>query len=101
VKCATPTTAVRPVRSPPLSLVFCKLLGRPAAHTKGNPFGSLAFATIFGNRVFWFVGAILISVGYALGRADAPPGMSAFAGAAVESAFAVVLFRLARRESAS
>lgn len=58
----------------------------------------LTFATIFGTRLYWFVGATLIVAGYALGRADAPPGTSAFVGAAVEAAFAAALFTSARRE---
>ncbi len=61
----------------------------------------LTFATVFGTRLFWFAGAALILAGYALGRAEAPPGASAFVGAAVEAAFAAVLFASVRRESAA
>ena len=61
----------------------------------------LTFATVFGTRLFWFAGASLILAGYALGRAEAPPGASAFVGAAVEAVFGMVLFAPARRESAA
>lgn len=59
----------------------------------------LTFATIFGLRAYWLCGGALALAGYLLGQALAPPFLSAFAGAAIEAAFAISLFITARREA--
>jgi len=58
----------------------------------------LTFGSIFGRRIFWACGAALAAAGYALGRFNAAPELGAFAGAAVEAAFAVAIFVATRRE---
>jgi hypothetical protein len=60
----------------------------------------LTFATIFGARIYWVCGAALVLAGYALGRVYAQPALGAFAGAAIEAAFAFAIFISARREIA-
>lgn len=59
----------------------------------------LTFSTIFGTRIFWFCGAALAVAGFGLGRAGAAPELGAFAGAAIEAGFAVIIFVTARREA--
>ncbi len=59
----------------------------------------LTFATMFGDRSYWICGAVLAIAGYWLARAYAPPPFGAFAGAIIESVFAVVIFIAARREA--
>jgi hypothetical protein len=59
----------------------------------------LTFSTIFGTRVYWACGGALALAGYALGRFNVAPDLSAFAGAAVEAAFAAAIFVTARREA--
>ena len=58
----------------------------------------LTFSTMFGARIYWACGAALALAGYALGRLNAAPELSAFAGAAVEAAFAAAIFVVTRRE---
>jgi len=59
----------------------------------------LTFSTIFGARIYWVCGAVLALAGYALGRLNAAPELSAFSGAGVEAAFAAAIFVAARREA--
>ena len=59
------------------------------------------FATIYGERLYWICGIALVLAGYALGYSLARPALGAFSGAAIEAAFALVLFASARREAAS
>ena len=59
----------------------------------------LTFSTLFGTRIYWFCGAALVLAGLALGRANASPAFGAFAGAAIEAAFAATIFATARRET--
>lgn len=59
------------------------------------------FSTMFGSRRYWACGAALALAGYVLGRANAAPELSAFAGAAIEAAFATAIFIAARREMAA
>lgn len=60
----------------PLSLAWLKAIGRPASHTRGNPFGALALATTFWMiammplaygasrlRIEWFFPAMLLIIG--------------------------------------
>jgi hypothetical protein len=56
----------------------------------------LTFSTIFGTRLYWACGAALALAGYLLGRAGAPPATGAFAGAAIEAVFAMVIVATAR-----
>ncbi len=57
----------------------------------------LTFATLYGLRLYWICGAVLAATGCAIGLANAAPTLGAFAGAAIESGFAAVLFVSARR----
>jgi hypothetical protein len=122
----------------PVGVLISKLLGRPGNHSKGNPLGSLAwastlwlifslplayavsllriewffpamllviggrylvFSSMFGMRIYWVCGLALAGAGYLLGQAKASPTSSAFAGAAIEAAFAAAIFVLNRREA--
>ena len=58
----------------------------------------LAFATIFGRRIYWAAGATLATAGYLLGRYNAASELGAFAGAMVEAGFAAAIFLATRRE---
>jgi hypothetical protein len=51
----------------------------------------LTFATLFGRKLFWVCGAALALAGYALATRLAPPAAGAFAGSAIEIAFASVI----------
>ena len=121
----------------PVGVLISKLLGRPGNHSKGNPLGSLAwastlwlifslplayavsllriewffpamllviggrylvFSSLFGMRIYWGCGLVLAGAGYFLWQANASPTLSAFAGAAIEVAFATAVFFLNRRE---
>jgi hypothetical protein len=121
----------------PVGVLIAKLFGRPGNHAKGNPLGSLAwastlwlifslplayavslqrmewffpamllviggrflvFSSLFGMRTYWACGLTLAAAGCFLGRANASPTLSAFAGAAIESSFAIVIFVLNSRE---
>jgi hypothetical protein len=115
----------------PLSLVLCRLLGRPARHEPGNPLAVLAiegtffmlvaiavayglhvvrpdlffpavlliiggryltFQTIYGVRVYWLLGIVLIAAGFTLAINRSPMQISLLAGVAIELAFAALLF---------
>jgi hypothetical protein len=58
----------------------------------------LTFGSLFGMRIYWALGLGLAIAGYFLGSAQAVPALSAFVGAAIEAAFAVVVLVLGRRE---
>ena len=60
----------------------------------------LTFQTLYGLRVYWACGAILCMAGLALALARAPAVAGAFAGAAIELVFAVVMFMQAKRVEA-
>lgn len=48
----------------PFGLLFCRLLGAPASHTKGNPFGQLA-----GASTFWLIFSLPLAYGLGLSNA--------------------------------
>ena len=58
----------------------------------------LTFGSLFGMRTYWVCGLALAASGYLLGKVNAAPATSAFAGASIEAAFAVVVMVLGRRE---
>ena len=57
----------------------------------------LTFDTLFGDRTYRACGLVLAAAGFLLGRALAPPALAAFAGAAIEAAFAIVIALRERR----
>lgn len=59
----------------------------------------LTFATMFGKRIFWALGAALALTGYVLASANASPQAGAFAGAAIEGLFASFIFVTRGREA--
>lgn len=56
----------------------------------------LTFATIYGDRIYWLVGLVLAIAGWVLAASGAHPALGAFAGAAIEMAFTVVIILRAR-----
>lgn len=60
----------------------------------------LTFATIYGARIYWAFGAALAIAGWLLAQALVAPHVAAAAGAAIEAAFAIVIYMSSRRESA-
>ena len=56
----------------------------------------LCFHTLYGDRLYWIMGAVLAVAGYGLGAANAPAAWSAFAGGAIEIGFAGLLLARAR-----
>ena len=59
------------------------------------------FQTLYGLRIYWLCGAALCLAGLALGLARAPAHLSALAGAAIELAFAAVVFAQVKRANAA
>ncbi|MES2126498.1 MAG: hypothetical protein V4463_04445 [Pseudomonadota bacterium] len=57
----------------------------------------LVFSSLYGMRTYWFLGLLLAATGFLLGRAMAPPAMSACAGAAIEIVFGVAVLFMHRR----
>ena len=57
----------------------------------------LTFSTIFGTRLYWLCGGTLAMAGYLVATINAFPAVGAFVGAAIEAAFAIVIFVQARR----
>jgi hypothetical protein len=51
----------------------------------------LAFQTLFGHRIYWICGAVLIAAGYLGASARLSPATIAFAGSSIEAAFALIL----------
>lgn len=58
----------------------------------------LTFATLFGTRIYWVLGALLGLTAVLGFRLSLPPHATAFAGAAVEIVFGLVLFSRKRGE---
>jgi hypothetical protein len=87
------------------------LLGFPLAYVAAQAHGTwffpamllviggryLTFATLYGMRVYWACGALLAGVGFLLVAMHAPFHAGAFAGAAIEGAFALRIFLLVRQ----
>lgn len=59
----------------------------------------LCFQTLYGNRLYWLIGAVLAVSGYGLAACNAAVAVGAFAGALIEVGFAGVLLASARREA--
>ena len=59
----------------------------------------LSFQTLFGLRVYWVFGAVLCVAGLVLALLRAPVAVSALAGAAIELAFAGIVFAHARAKT--
>jgi hypothetical protein len=59
----------------------------------------LCFATLFGTRLFWLLGAALALAGYGLGTTHAAPAAGALAGAVIEIAFAALILANGRRNA--
>lgn len=59
----------------------------------------LCFQTLYGNRMYWVMGAVLALAGYALATFNAPVVLGAFAGAAIEIVFAGILLAGTRRDA--
>ena len=57
----------------------------------------LTFSTIFGTRLYWLCGGTLAMAGYLVATINASPAVGAFVGAAIEAAFAIVIFVQERR----
>lgn len=55
------------------------------------------FATLFSMRVYWVLGIALAATGYALVKFGATPTLGAFAGSAIEMAFAAYILAMHRR----
>ena len=60
----------------------------------------LCFHTLYRDRLYWVMGALLGLAGYATGAANAPVALSAFIGAAIEIGFAAFLLARVRRQAA-
>jgi hypothetical protein len=58
----------------------------------------LTFATLYGTRIYWLLGAVVAASAFALIAIKASVVTAAFTGAAIELVFALLIFRLARRE---
>jgi len=56
----------------------------------------LVFASIYGLRLYWACGAVLAAAAYGAAAMRLAPAPAAFAGAAIEAAFALALFALTR-----
>ncbi len=52
----------------------------------------LTFATLYGMRLYWACGVVLAAAGYLLAASAASLAMGAFAGAAIELVFAILIF---------
>ena len=61
----------------------------------------LPFATLYGMRSYWAIGAAMVGAGYLLAAGGASVATGAFVGAALELAFAPLAFWLVRREPAA
>ena len=60
----------------------------------------LTFRTLFGLRIYWLCGAALALAGYFLAVTKSQPHVAAFAGAAIETAFAAAIVLKAERAAA-
>lgn len=61
----------------------------------------LTFATLFGMRIYWALGAALVAAAYLLIVLKASAAAGALAGSLVEMVFATIIFIIARRTSAT
>jgi hypothetical protein len=59
----------------------------------------LTFSTLYGLRIYWGLGACLALTAFALIASGATPVVGVFSGAAIELAFAAVIYGMARRAS--
>lgn len=57
----------------------------------------LTFRTLYGLRIYWVCGAALALAAYLCVASRAPPHVGAFAGAAIEAAFALMIVLTHRR----
>lgn len=60
-----------------------------------------SFHTLYGLRMYWICGAALALAAYLCAASKVPPHVGAFAGAAIEAAFAVVIGLVNREEALS
>jgi hypothetical protein len=60
----------------------------------------LVFATVYGMRLYWFLGLALAAAGFALAILNAPAHVVAIAGAALEAVFAIFCIVQHRRRGA-
>ena len=60
----------------------------------------VVFASIYGLRLYWVLGGVLAAAGYGAAVMHLAPAPAAFAGAAIEAVFALVLFALMRGRQA-
>jgi hypothetical protein len=58
----------------------------------------LTFATLYGTRVYWLLGGVVAASAFALIAVKASVATAAFTGAGIELIFALVIFRVTRRE---
>jgi hypothetical protein len=58
----------------------------------------LTFATLYGTRLYWLLGALLAAAAFALIALKASTALAAFTGSSIELVFAFLLFRISRRE---
>jgi hypothetical protein len=58
----------------------------------------LTFATLYGTRLYWLLGALVAASAFALIAMKASVATTALTGATIELIFALLLFRSARRE---
>jgi hypothetical protein len=61
----------------------------------------LTFATLYGTRVYWILGAVLAFASMALIGIKASAPLAAFTGATIEIVFALLIFRRIRLETGS
>jgi hypothetical protein len=59
----------------------------------------LTFQTLYGRRVYWLCGGILISLGLLAATLKFPVAVCAFAGGLIEAAFALLVFVQIRRDA--
>jgi hypothetical protein len=59
----------------------------------------LTFRTLYGLRIYWVCGAALALAAYLCAASKAPPYVGAFAGAAIEAAFALMVVLTNRGEA--
>ena len=59
----------------------------------------LCFQTLYGNRLYWVLGAVLGVAAWGLASLGAPPVLGAAAGGGIEIVFAFLLLAGARREA--
>jgi hypothetical protein len=58
----------------------------------------LTFATLYGMRIYWACGATLALTGFLIAKSGATMATGAFSGAAIEIAFAVVIYAMVRKD---